>query len=124
MTLKLDLLKEHGYRLLTATNGHDGLRLFMSETMDAIVLEYHLALLDGPVVAAEIKHVRRQVPIIMVSDHMDLPDGALNSVDAVVAKSDGPRFLLATLQSVLSRGQVQPRTIEKHVQPPGKSHVA
>jgi DNA-binding response OmpR family regulator len=109
---------------LTATNDHDGLCLFMSETMDAIVLDYHLGLLDGPVVAAEIKQVRPQVPIIMVSDHMDLPDGALNSVDAVVAKSDGPRFLLATLQSVLSRGQVQQRTIERHVQPPGKSHVA
>jgi hypothetical protein len=26
-----------------------------------------------------------------------LPDGALKSVDALVAKSDGPHFLLATI---------------------------
>ena len=55
---QLSLLRENGYELVTATNGHDGLRLFASQPVDAIVLEYHLGLLDGAVIAAEIKRVR------------------------------------------------------------------
>lgn len=98
---QLGLLKEKGYELLTATNGGDGLRLFMSRPVDAIVLDYHLGLLDGAVVAAEIRQVKPQVPIVMLADHLELPDGALKSVDAVVAMSDGPHFLLETIQSVL-----------------------
>ncbi len=99
---QLRLLQEHGYELVTATNGHDALRLFMSRPVDAIVLEYHLGLLDGSVIAAEIKQVQPKVPIVMLADHLELPDGALRSVDALVAKSDGPHFLLATVRFVLN----------------------
>jgi DNA-binding response OmpR family regulator len=98
---QLNLLQEHGYELLTATNGSDGLRLFMSQPVDAIVLDYRLGLLDGGIVAAEIKKVKPQVPIVMLAEDVDLPDDALKSVDALVAKSDGPHFLLASLRSVL-----------------------
>jgi DNA-binding response OmpR family regulator len=99
---QLRLLQEHGYELVTATNGHDALRLFMSRPVDAIVLEYHLGLLDGSVIAAEIKQVQPKVPIVMLADHLELPDGALRSVDVLVAKSDGPHFLLATVRFVLN----------------------
>ena len=99
---QLSLLQENGYELVTATNGHDGLRLFMSRPVDAIVLDYHLGLLDGAVVAAEIKQIKPQVPIVMLIDNLELPDGALKSVDALVTKSDGAYFLLATVHFVLS----------------------
>jgi DNA-binding response OmpR family regulator len=99
---QLRLLQENGYELVTATNGRDALRLFMSRPVDAIVLEYHLGLLDGSVIAAEIKQVRPKVPIVMLADHLELPDGALKSVDALVAKADGPHFLLATVHFVLN----------------------
>jgi|SRR5271168_1868320 len=99
---QLNLLQENGYNLVTATNAHDGLRLFMSRSVDAIVLEYHLGFLDGAVIAAEIKQVKPQVPIVMLTENMDLPGDALTSVDALVAKSDGPHFLLATVHFVLN----------------------
>src|ERR1700693_1336327 len=98
---QLSLLQEHGYELLTATNGSDGLRLFMSRPVDAIVLDYRLGLLNGGVVAAEIKKIKPQVPIVMLAEDVELPDDALKAVDALVAKSDGPHFLLASVRSVL-----------------------
>jgi DNA-binding response OmpR family regulator len=98
---QLSLLQENGYELVTATNGHDGLRLFMSRPVDAIVLDYRLGLLDGGVVAAEIKKVKPQVPIVMFSESLELPVSALQSVDALVAKSDGLELLLATVQALL-----------------------
>ena len=99
---QLALLRENGYELVTATNGSDGLRLLMSRPVDAIVLEYHLGLLDGAVVAAEIRKVKPQLPIVMLADHLELPQGALTSVDALVTKSDGPHFLWATIHFVLN----------------------
>ena len=104
---QLNSLKESGYELLTATNGHDGLRLFMSQPVDAIVLEYYLGLLDGAVIAAEIKQVQPQIPIVMLADPLELPEGALNCVDIVVAKSDGPHFLWAAVDLVLKNEPVR-----------------
>jgi DNA-binding response OmpR family regulator len=106
---QLTLLRENGYQLVTATNGSDGLRLLMSRPVDAIVLEYHLGLLDGAVVAAEIKKAKPHLPIIMLANDLELPEGALNSVDALVTKSDGAHFLWATVHFVLHLKSTQHR---------------
>ena len=74
----------------------------MSHPVDAIVLEYQVGPLDGAVVASEIKQLRPKVPIVMVVDSLELPEGALKSVDAVVAKSDGVHFLWAALDFVVN----------------------
>jgi len=92
---QLALLQDKGYEVVTATNGSEGLRLFMSRPVDAIVLEYHLGLLDGAIIADEIKQVRPEVPIVMLTDDFELPEGALKSVDAIVTKADGTHSLLA-----------------------------
>jgi DNA-binding response OmpR family regulator len=99
---QLSLLQENGYELVTATNGPEGLRLLMTRPVDAIVLEYDLGLLDSAVVATEIKKVKPQLPIVMLADHLELPDGALKSVDALVTKSDGAHFLWATVHFILN----------------------
>ena len=95
-------LKENGYRLVTATNGSEGLRLLMSHTVDAVVMEYHLGLLDGAMVASEIKQVKPQLPIVMVCDNLEWAHDAMKSVDAIVVKTDGHHFLVATIHFVLS----------------------
>jgi hypothetical protein len=74
----------------------------MSRPVDAIVLEYRLGLLDGSVIAAEIKQVRPKLPIIMLADHAELPEGALKSVDVLVSTSDPPHFLWAAVHFVLN----------------------
>lgn len=91
---QLGLLKEHGYELATATNGSDGLRLFMSRPVDAVVIEHHLCLVEGAAIADQIKEARPDVPVVMLADQVGLPANALKSVDALVVESDGPYFLL------------------------------
>ena len=98
---KLIVLQEKGYAVITATHGSQGLRLLMSKTVDAVVLEYHLGLLDGAAVADEIKQVRPRLPIVMLAESLELPEGALKSVDALVSSSDGPRLLLEAIHTVL-----------------------
>jgi DNA-binding response OmpR family regulator len=102
-------LEQGGYDLVTATNGRDGLRLFMSRPVDAIVLDYHLGLLDGGTVAAEIKKIKPEMPIVMLASGLELPVSALNWVDALVPKADGSDVLLATIRSVLDAKPDRPR---------------
>jgi DNA-binding response OmpR family regulator len=99
---QLSSLTKQGYELVTATNGCDGLRLFMSRPVDAIVLEYHLGLLDSATIADALKQIRPAVPIVMLTDDLEFPDGTLKSVDAVVTKADGAHFLWATVHFVLN----------------------
>jgi DNA-binding response OmpR family regulator len=114
------LLRDHGYELLTATTGSDGLRLFTSRPVDAIVLEYHLGLLDGGVVANEIKRVQPTIPIVMLADDLELPAGALKSVDALVNKSDGAHFLWASVHFVLSAKATQACERRSRTEAPGR----
>jgi DNA-binding NarL/FixJ family response regulator len=99
----------------------------MSRPVDAIVLDYQLGLLDGGVVADEIKRVKPHVPIVMLAEDTELPADALKSVDAFVAKSDGPHFLLATVETILKNRLAQSRegTLRSHTLPhlrrPGRS---
>jgi DNA-binding response OmpR family regulator len=100
---QLRLLQENGYKLVTASSSSEGLRLLMTRPVDAIVLEYHRGLLDGATVATQIKKVKPQLPIVMLADQLGFPDGALNSVDALVSKADGAHFLWAAVHFILNR---------------------
>jgi DNA-binding NtrC family response regulator len=108
---QLTLLNENGYGVVTASNGCEGLRLLMTQAVDAVVLEYYLGLLDGAIVADEIKHVRPHVPVVMVADPRELPDGALRSVDTLVDKTDGPHLVWAALHFLLTTRAQQDRSM-------------
>jgi CheY-like chemotaxis protein len=125
---QLNLLRENGYDLITATNGSDGLRLLKSQPVDAIVLDYHLSLLDGTTVADEIRKAKPHLPIVMLADNLELPERALKSVDALVAQSDGAHLLWATVHFVLSvkpAKRIETRLRRKqapvHLRRPGRS---
>jgi len=87
------VLQEKGFSVISATHGSQGLRLLVSRPVDAVILEYHLGLLDGAAVADEIKKVRPRLPIVRLAESLELPEGALKSVDAPVTNCDGPRVL-------------------------------
>ena len=108
---QLSLLQEKGYGVVTATSGCEGLRLLMTQSVDAVVLEYYLGLLDGAIVADEIKQVMPHLPVVMVADPLGLPHGALKSVDTLVDKSAGPHVLWAALHFLLTTKAQQGRSM-------------
>ena len=108
LMLRGALLEGNGYRVLTASCGHEGLQLFVAQAVDAILLDYHLGLLDGGVVADEIKRVRPEARVVMLTEHKEVPRDALKSVDALVFKSHGPEALLAALHAVLEASSDSP----------------
>ena len=104
---RLNVLQENGYELLVAGNGHEGLQLFVSRRVDAVVLEYTLGLLDGSEIASKIKRAQPNIPIVMLAEPEELPAGALQAVDAFVPTSDPPHFLWAAVHFALSARRLE-----------------
>jgi len=97
---ELSMLREKGFSLITATHGSQGLRLLVSKPVDAVILEYYLGLLDGAAIADEIKRVRPRLPIVMLAESLELPEGALKSVDALVTRWDAKSPSCASIPSI------------------------
>jgi CheY-like chemotaxis protein len=95
------LLENHGYRVLEATGGDEGLKLFLEHPVDAVVLDYQMPGMNGDVVAKKMKRANSHVPIMLLSAYGPLPKNKLEAVDTFLSKSQPPMILLSTLQSLL-----------------------
>jgi CheY-like chemotaxis protein len=95
-------LENNGYEVLEATTGNEGLKLFLSQSVDAVVLDYHMPGMNGDVVAAKMKRAKSHVPIMLLSAYGPLPQSKLAAVDTFLSKSQPPMILLSTLQHLLN----------------------
>ena len=96
------LLENDGYEVLEATGGDEGLKLFLSHPVDAVVLDYQMPGMNGDVVAAKMKRAKSHVPIMLLSAYGPLPKRKLEAVDTFLSKSQPPKILLSTLQDLLN----------------------
>src|SRR5579864_1823133 len=96
------VLERSGYRVLEASGGDEGLKLFLSHDVDAVVLDYQLPGMNGDVVAAKMKRINSHVPIMLLSAYGPLPKKKLRSVDSFLSKSQPPDMLVSKLQHLLS----------------------
>jgi CheY-like chemotaxis protein len=97
------LLEDNGYEVLEATGGDEGLKLFLSHSVDAVVLDYQMPGMNGDVVAAKMKRAKSHVPIMLLSAYGPLPKSKLATVDTFLSKSQPPTILLSTLQDLLDK---------------------
>jgi CheY-like chemotaxis protein len=97
------LLENSGYRVLHTTTAEDGLRLFSTHTIDAVVLDYQMPGTDGALLASHMKSVKAHVPIMLLSAYGPLPEKKLRFVDKFVSKSQPQAILLTALNSLLAR---------------------
>ena len=79
-------LESVGYSVLTAANGCKGLELASRHSIDVVIVDYLMPEMNGHELAIEMRRLRPQAPIIMLSGAVDVPENALKSVDAFVAK--------------------------------------
>ena len=101
------LLEQSGYEVLEASGWDDGLKLFRERSIDAVVLDYQMPGMRGDIVAAKMKSINSNVPIMLLSAYGPLPQKKLKSVDTFLSKSQPPEILLSTLHGLLE-GQHKP----------------
>jgi len=95
------LLENNGYGVLEASGVDEGLKLFLSRNVDAVVLDYQMPGTSGDLVAEKMKRINSHIPIMLLSAYGPLPKSKLRSVDSFLTKSQPPNILLSRLQSLL-----------------------
>ncbi len=95
------MLESHGFKVLTANSGQQGLSLFDSNHIDLVVLDFYMPGLDGGQVAAEMRRLRPDVPIIFLSAYFSLPAAALELANAFITKGDPPDVLIKKIKQLL-----------------------
>lgn len=97
-----ELLEISGYEVLTAQSGEQGLGLFVSDPIDAVVLDYQMPGMNGDRVASQMKRVKPDVPILMLSGYTELPLNELSCVDAFLSKGESWSTVVSTLDRLLN----------------------
>jgi CheY-like chemotaxis protein len=102
LQLRQTVLESAGYRVLAAKSGAQGIRLFASEPVHAVVLDYWMADMNGLQVAREIRKLNPSIPIIILSAYGELLDESLGLADLWIRKGEeDPQFLLERLDQLL-----------------------
>ncbi len=106
LTGLVDILESEGYRVTTATNGEEALRLFEPNKYDLLLLDIMMPEISGYDVCKKIRSYDEDTPIIMLtakSEEIDKVVGLQLGADDYVPKPFGVHELLARIQAVLRR---------------------
>jgi len=96
------LLERAGYQVLTAPDGQSGLDIFTAQPVEAVVLDYAMPGMHGGEVAQRMRQYKPDVPILLLSAYVGLPDEVSSLVDVYMTKGEGAPALLNKLGNLLS----------------------
>jgi DNA-binding response OmpR family regulator len=94
------VLQNAGYRVFTAQSGVEALALFQTEPVDLVVLEFLMPELNGGRLAAGLKQMKPDVPIIMYSSVYP-PANVLAAVDLFISKTANIKDVVAQVECLL-----------------------
>ena len=96
------VLESEGYKVLVARSGSQGVEIFNSEPVNAVVLDYWMNDMSGLQVARKIRQLNRSVPIIILSAYIELLDESVGLVDVWIRKGERtPKYILNRLSELL-----------------------
>jgi CheY-like chemotaxis protein len=91
-----------GYAVLTALSGQEALKALEQHSVDAVVLDYLMPGMNGEETARCIRKLRGDIPIILSSGCLTVPESTLKIMTAVVEKSTAPEVLIEALAQQLT----------------------
>jgi CheY-like chemotaxis protein len=95
------VLEREGFSVLTARDGLAGISVFDTEKVDAVVLDYAMPGMDGGKVAAILRQRDANIPILMLSAYVALPEDVMRVVSVSATKGDGAFTLVDKLNKLL-----------------------
>jgi len=90
-----------GYSVLTAISGEEALEALDLHQVDAVVLDYLMPGMDGEETARRIRKLRSDIPIILSSGCLTVPERVLEVVTVAVEKAARPEALIEILEQHL-----------------------
>lgn len=105
LTLNLEL---EGYKVVSASDGEEGIRIIQEHNPDLIILDVMMPLKDGFEVCREVRNSGNSAPIILLtakSEEVDKVLGLELGADDYLAKPFGMKELIARVKALLRRSQ-------------------
>jgi CheY-like chemotaxis protein len=101
LNVRKRVLETAGHHVLTARSGEEGIKVFRSEALDLVLLDYWMPGMNGIATARELRRIKPTVPMVILSGLAQLPDETIGVVDRWILKDEGPEFLLNTISALL-----------------------
>ena len=98
------LLASVGYEVLTATTAEEGFELFKKNPIVLVIADHFLGAKSGTEIAREMKRLKPEVRILIVSGDVDEPAG-LEFADGFLSKGQPTELLLQTVAQLVATGQ-------------------
>lgn len=109
LQIRRAVLEKAGFHVLTATDGSQGLLLFTDNQVDVVLLDYLMPDMDGGAVASLMRARKPQVPILLHTACVDVPQQIIGIVDSTLAKGEGPQVLISRLEQLIEASHIQVR---------------
>jgi DNA-binding response OmpR family regulator len=92
------VLAGSSYTVLTALDGPSGIARTRNHPVDAIVLDFNIAGMDGSAMAQALITEHPTIPVVVCSDCVDdIPESLKWFADALLERTDGPEALIPTI---------------------------
>jgi CheY-like chemotaxis protein len=95
------LFEALGYSVLTADSGAEALILLRTHSVDAVVLDYAMSPMNGEETARRVRREHGNIPIVLFSGCLPVPNSVLEVFDVSVEKGAGPEILAEALRQLL-----------------------
>jgi len=99
--LRSAVLTSAGYKVLTASSSGEALQVFRENDVDLVITDHLLVGATGTALAKQIKELRPQVPIVILSGVIDEPEG-MAAANLFLSKNAGPTEMLAQVARLLN----------------------
>jgi CheY-like chemotaxis protein len=109
------LLESMGYKVLTEPDAERGLRTFEEHDVDAVVMDYQMPGMSGGEAAIEMKRLRPEVPVLIMSALPWLPETApKDAIDGFIQKGEPLGVLTDRLEQAIAahRHQIERGSVE------------
>lgn len=100
LTVRGAVLRHAGYTVFTASSSEEALKIFTNQHIDIVVSDQLLHGTTGTQVAASMKRIRPDIPIVILSGFTEPPED-MDDADCFLSKLEPPPVLLATLARLL-----------------------
>ncbi len=96
------VLESAGYSVLVAEDAKTAMQLFTSTDIGIVLTDYFLQGTTGMELAAEMKRLKPNIPIVILSGAVELPEGVVHA-DLFLSKTETPLAVLQKVSELLNR---------------------
>ncbi len=115
-SLYATMLDRNGYRVWLASDGWQALSILYSagREVDAVILDYQMPGLNGAQLAAEVKRLTPEMPVILISGDLNIVETPPPHADAALEKGVPVSVILEKIEALTASSVTERLNFPRH----------